>query len=101
MKKYFAFFILLFTSVISVHAQEIILPDQIFTIKVVEKNGSGKTENMPPDELVFKSNQISADFSLKNGFPAANSTAASDEKTGPSAISFTGQSYNSKKHTLK
>ena len=101
MKKYFAFFVLLFAFILSAHGQEIILPDQVFTIKVIEKNGSGSTESLPLDELVFKSNQISANFSLKNGFPAANYTAASDEKTGPAAISFAGQSDNSKKHTLK
>ncbi len=56
---------------------------------------------MPIDELVFKSNQISANFSLQNGFPAANYSAGTDEAKGPAAITFTGESDNSKKHTLK
>jgi hypothetical protein len=85
----------------SLSAQEIVLPDQVFTIKVVEKNGNGKTESMPIDELVFKANQISADFSSKNGFPPANYSAVADLSAGPAAVSFTGQSDNSKKHTLK
>ncbi len=99
MKKTIFFIFVLFT--LRSFSQEIILPDQVFIIKVVEKNGSGRTENMPLDSLVFRSNQISANFSAKNGFPPANYSAVTDQAAGTAAVSFTGESDNSKKHTLK
>lgn len=99
MKKMIFFIFVLFT--LRSFSQEIILPDQVFIIKVVEKNGNGRTESMPLDSLAFRSNQISANFSSKNGFPPANYSAVTDQAAGPAAVSFSGESNNSTKHTLK
>ena len=81
--------------------QEILLPDQIFTIKVTEKNVSGKTESMPMDELVMKANQISTTFSLKNAFPKVTYTVTQDAAPNTTTLLFTAESTNSNKDILK
>lgn len=80
-------------------SQEVLLPDQIFTIKIIEKNGSGKTETMPMDELVINSNKVNTGFSTKNGYPAAVITV-DQERTSTSTAIFTAGCTNSKNGTL-
>ena len=80
-------------------AQEI--SDQVFIIKVLEKNGNGKTESMPIDELTFKSGLICAEFSKKNGFIPSTCKAVSDSTSKSGGVIFSSESYNPKKHTLK
>ena len=85
----------------NISAQEILLPDQTFTIKVTEKNASGKTESMPADELVLKANQISAAFSIKNGFAAVPYSVTQQAAPNSFMLDFTAQSSNSQKDILK
>lgn len=85
----------------TVFAQEILLPDQIFTIKVIEKNASGTVETMPADELVLKANQISATFSTKNGFPVVPYSVTQQAAPNTFMIDFTAESTNAKKDILK
>lgn len=82
-------------------AQEMLLPDETFTIKVIEKNANGKSETMPMDELVLKSNQISATFSTKNGFPAVAYVVTEDAAPNVGTLIVTAQSAKDKNHTLK
>ncbi len=86
-------------SALALNAQEI--SDQSFTIKVIEKNGDGRVETMPMDELVFKSGLICAEFSKKNGFTPSTCTAIADSTSKSDGIMFSSESYNAKKHTLK
>ena len=82
-------------------AQEMLLPDQIFSIKVIEKNVAARTESMPMDELVLKSNQISATFSTKNGFPAVAYTVTEDAAPNVGTFIIKAESVKDKSHTLK
>lgn len=84
-----------------ISAQEILLPDQIFTIKVTEKNASGITESMPADELVLKANQISSAFGTKNGFAAVPYSIKQQGAPNSFMLDFTAESTNSKKDILK
>ena len=99
MKKIVCFIFVLFA--VKTFSQEIILPDQIFTIKVTEKNASGKTESMPMDELVMKANQISATFSVKNGFTLVPYTVSQQGAPASHLLDFTAESSNSQKDVLK
>jgi hypothetical protein len=85
----------------NVFAQEILLPDQIFTIKVTEKNASGTTETMPADELILKANQISSTFGTKNGFAAVPYSIKQQGAPNSFMLDFTAESTNSKKDVLK
>lgn len=102
MKK-FVLSILFFVFAIGtrVSAQEILLPDQIFTINVTEKNSDGRVESMPADELILKSNQISATFSTKNGFPASPYSITQEPAPSSYLLDFKAESTNSKKDILK
>ncbi len=82
-------------------AQEMLLPDEVFTIKVIEKNADAKKESMPLDELVLKSNQISAAFSTKNGFPAVVYTVTEDAAPNIGTFIIKAESTKDKNHTLK
>lgn len=82
-------------------AQEILLADQVFVIKVTEKNANGRVESMPGDELVLKANQISASFSIKNGFAAVPYTVTQQPAPSTYLIDISAESTNSKKETLK
>ena len=82
-------------------AQEIILPDQVFTIKVIEKNADGRTESMPADELILKANKISASFSAKNGFAAVPYTVSQQPAPNTFMIDIAAEAVNSKKEILK
>lgn len=84
-----------------VSAQEILLPDQTFSIKVTEKNASGKTEIMPADELVLKANQISAAFGTKNGFAAVPYTITQQGAPNSFLLDFTAETSNAQKDILK
>jgi hypothetical protein len=102
MKKIIFYFITsLFLFGTTVSAQEILLPDQLFTIKVTEKNTDGRTENMPADELILKGNQISAAFSTKNGFAAVPYSVTQQGAPNSFMLDFTAESTNSKKEVLK
>jgi len=97
MRKLFS--LLFIISALAINAQEI--SDQTFTIKVIEKNGDGRVENMPIDELTFKSGLICAEFSKKNGFTPSTCTAVADSTSKNGGTMFSSESYNSKKYTLK
>ena len=99
MKKIVCFILILLAAKFS--AQEILLPDQVFTIKVTEKNADGRIESMPADELVLKANQISSAFSTKNGFPAVSYNVNQQGAPNSHLLDFTAESTNSKKDILK
>ena len=82
-------------------AQETLLPVQIFNIKVIEKNADGRNESMPMDELVLRSNQISATFSTKNGFPAAAYKVTADAAPSVGTFIIKAESAKDKNHILK
>ena len=85
----------------NVSAQEILLPNQVFSIKVTEKNANGSIQSMPPDELILKANQISATFSTKNGFVAVPYSVTQQGAPNSFMLDFTAESANSKKDVLK
>ena len=99
MKKLFLSLFILIAA--NTFAQEILLPDQTFTIKVTEKNADGRTESMPADELVLKANQISAAFSTKNGFAATPYSVTQQAAPNSFMLDFTAESTNAKKDVLK
>ncbi len=99
MKKIFCYIIFSLFFIGSISSQE--LADQNFTIKVIEKNGDGRAESMPIDELIFKSGLICAEFSKKNGFSPSTCTFIADSTSKSGALLFSSESYNLKKHTLK
>jgi hypothetical protein len=99
MKKIACFIFVLFA--VKAFSQEILLPDQLFTIKVTEKNADGRTESMPADELILKGNQISAAFSAKNGFVAVPYSITQQGAPNSFMLDFTAESTNSKKEILK
>ena len=99
MKKIICFVFVLLA--VKAFSQEIILPDQVFIIKVTEKNASGKNESMPLDELILKANQISASFSIKNGFAAVPYSVSQQPAPNTFMIDITAESANSKKEVLK
>lgn len=85
----------------NVFAQEIILPDQVFTITVTEKNANGSIQNMPPDELTLKANKINTKFSIKNGFAVVPYSVAQQGAPNSHLLDFTAESTNSNKDILK
>lgn len=85
----------------NVSAQEILLPNQVFTIKVTEKNANGSIQNMPPDELILKANRISTKFSIKNGFTVVPYTVTQQGAPNSFMLDFTAESTNTKKDVLK
>lgn len=99
MKKIICFIFVLLA--VKTFSQEILLPDQVFTIKVTEKNADGRTENMPADELILKGNQISATFSTKNGFAAVPYNVTQQGAPNSFMLDLTAESVNSKKDVLK
>lgn len=102
MKKLISYLIAsLFLFGTTVSAQKILLADQIFTIKVTEKNADGRTESMPADELILKANQISATFSTKNGFAVVPYSVTQQGAPNTHLLDFTAESTNSKKDVLK
>ena len=85
----------------NVFAQEIILPNQVFTLKVTKKNASGSIESMPADELVLKANRISTKFSIKNGFAVVPYSVTQQGAPNSHLLDFTAESTNSNKDILK
>jgi hypothetical protein len=96
-----SFFLFLFFSLVSVKGQEILLPDQVYTIKVIEKNSTVKTEGQPEDELFLKANRISATFTTKKGFPPAAYSLSQDSTTNRNVLKFTAESAKDSNQTLK
>jgi hypothetical protein len=84
-----------------VSAQEILLPDQVFTIVVTEKNANGSVQAMPPDELILKANRINTKFSIKNGFAIVPYSVTQQAAPNTFLLDFTAQSTNSNKDILK
>lgn len=85
----------------NVVAQEILLPDQVFTITVTEKNANGSIQSMPPDELVLKANRVSTKFSIKNGFATVPYSVTQQGAPNSHLLDFTAETSNSNKDILK
>lgn len=84
-----------------IFAQEILLPDQVFTIKVIEKNANGSINSMPDDELILKANKINTKFSVKNGFSVVPYSITQQGAPNTHLLDFTAETSNSNKDILK
>jgi len=87
-------FLVLVLLISSAKAQNTV-SDRTYTIKVTEK-GMGTKDG----ELYLKNNEISATFSLPNGFPPAIYTSGNDTTTLRNVQTFTADCSNGKKHVL-
>lgn len=94
-------FFCVFAFATRISAQEILLPDQVFTIKVTEKNASGKIESIPADELILKANQISTNFSIKNGFAVVPYSVTQQGAPNSFMLDFSAEATSGKKEVLK
>ncbi len=99
MKKIICFIFVLLA--VKTFSQEILLADQVFTIKVTEKNANGSINSMPPDELILKANRISTKFSIKNGFALVPYGITQQGAPNTHLLDFTAESTNSQKDVLK
>jgi hypothetical protein len=101
MKKNFLYFVV-FVSLFGSRslAQEILLPDQTFNIKVIEKISGAKAVNTD-DELIIYANKVSSAFSKKDGFPPAIINFQQEDKSNLSSFTYTAGCTNAKNCALK
>ena len=78
-----------------------ILANKIFNVEVTEKNLDGTEHKIKDDKIRFKTGKVRSDFSTRNGFADALYTLTVDSNSTPNEITFTAESSNEKKNTLK
>lgn len=82
-------------------AQEILLPDQTFTVKVLQKTPGEVPKNLPAEEVVIYGNAISSTFSKKDGFLVASIVNQNEDKMNLSSVTFTAACTNDKHCALR
>jgi hypothetical protein len=100
MRKLFSFSLIFLTFATS-YGQQPVLPDQNFTVKVLQKNPGEKPVNLPEEEITIVGNGISSSFSKKEGFLSAAIGLQNEEQSTAGATTFTAACTNARNCALK
>lgn len=76
-----------------------VLANKVYTVEVTEQKS--KKPQTSKDEITFKADKVSSKFSALNKFPAAPYIVEVDSSSGTKDVSFTAESTNPDKSTLK